>query len=97
MSGIPHGDASGIFRVVVLVIAFTLYSFLRCVMVNCCLRLSVLNIVLHEWVVVLMPVQIVGVSENTRHRKENSGNVDIIQVRSLEMKEFRKKKRTVVK
>jgi len=69
MSGTTHGDASGISRVVVLVIAFTLYSFLRCVVVNCCLRLSVLNIVLHEWVVVLMSVPIVDVSENTRHEK----------------------------
>jgi len=59
MWGTTHRDASGISRVVVLVIAFTLYS-LRCVVVNCCLRLSVLNIVLHEWVVV---------SEDTRHQK----------------------------
>ena len=78
MSGTTHGDASGIFRVVVLVIAFTLYSFLRCVVVNCCLRLSVLNIVLREWVVVLMSVQIVGVSGHIRHQKEDSGTVDNI-------------------
>jgi hypothetical protein len=38
-----------------------------------------------------MSAQIVDMSENS-HQKEKSGTVNNIQVRSLEMKEFRKRR-----
>jgi hypothetical protein len=40
MSGTTHGDASGIFRAVVLVVSFILYSLLLCIVASFCLRLS---------------------------------------------------------